>query len=277
MQWDLERTEFPTYSVKGHQGIINAIDGMSAPGAPEFATVGRDGCVKVWDPRQPNDPVAALIPSSSSSSSSASPENTGARDCWAVAFGNGSDANERCVAAGYDNGDVKLFDLRMNALRWETNIGVGVCGLEFDRQNIAMNKLVVTGLSGQFRVYDMRTLHPEKGYAHVTMKGADTGHGDSTIWLARHLPQNRDVFMTAGGSGGLSLWKYSYPSERSRKDENGVAMGVAGTCERLQHVSLGTQPVHCFDWSKDKEGLCVFGAFDQCIRVGIVTRLNKVY
>jgi hypothetical protein len=83
--------------------------------------------------------------------------------------------------------------------------------------------------------------------------------------------------MTSGGSGGLSLWKYAYPAERSRKDDQGVPMGVAGSCVRLQHVSLSTQPVHCFDWSRDKEGLCVFGAFDQCVRVGIVTRLSKIY
>jgi len=32
------------------------------------------------------------------------------------------------------------------------------------------------------------------------------GH-DSTIWSAKHLPQNRDVFMTTGGVGSLNLWK----------------------------------------------------------------------
>lgn len=36
------------------------------------------------------------------------------RDCWSVAFGNSYNDEERCVLAGYDNGDVKLFDLRMN-------------------------------------------------------------------------------------------------------------------------------------------------------------------
>jgi hypothetical protein len=35
-------------------------------------------------------------------------------DCWAVAFGNSYNDEERCVLAGYDNGDVKMFDLRMN-------------------------------------------------------------------------------------------------------------------------------------------------------------------
>ena len=40
--------------------------------------------------------------------------------------GNAYTTEERCVAAGYDNGDLKLFDLRAMAVRWETNIGTGV-------------------------------------------------------------------------------------------------------------------------------------------------------
>lgn len=39
------------------------------------------------------------------------------RDCWCVAFGNSYNDEERCVLAGYDNGDVKMFDLRMNKVR----------------------------------------------------------------------------------------------------------------------------------------------------------------
>lgn len=35
---------------------------------------------------------------------------------------------DRCVCAGYDNGDIKLFDLRNMSLRWETNIKNGVRG-----------------------------------------------------------------------------------------------------------------------------------------------------
>lgn len=39
---------------------------------------------------------------------------------------------DRCVCAGYDNGDIKLFDLRNMSLRWETNIknGVRVIGFQ---------------------------------------------------------------------------------------------------------------------------------------------------
>lgn len=39
------------------------------------------------------------------------------RDCWSVAIGNSHNDDERCVLAGYDNGDVKLFDLRTNKVR----------------------------------------------------------------------------------------------------------------------------------------------------------------
>lgn len=39
------------------------------------------------------------------------------RDCWCVAIGNSYNDEERCVLAGYDNGDVKMFDLRMNKVR----------------------------------------------------------------------------------------------------------------------------------------------------------------
>ena len=40
--------------------------------------------------------------------------------------GNSYSDTERCVCAGYDNGDVKLFDLRTMSLRWETNLKNGV-------------------------------------------------------------------------------------------------------------------------------------------------------
>jgi hypothetical protein len=51
--------------------------------------------------------------------------------------------------AGYDNGDVKMFDLRAGKVRWETNVRNGVCGTEFDRKEIQMNKFCVTTLESQ--------------------------------------------------------------------------------------------------------------------------------
>jgi WD40 repeat protein len=104
---------------RAHDGLINCIDGIGGlgigHGAPELCTGGRDGIVRVWDLRQ-TSPVASLEPAPGSQ----------ARDCWSVAFGGSYNDEERCICAGYDNGDVKLLDLRMNKVRWETNVKNGV-------------------------------------------------------------------------------------------------------------------------------------------------------
>jgi len=71
------------------------------------------------------------------------------------------------LAAGYDNGDLKFFDLKTNQLIWDSNLKNGVVGVEFDRKDIIMNKLVATTLEGKFHVHDLRTLHPETGFASV--------------------------------------------------------------------------------------------------------------
>jgi WD40 repeat protein len=260
---DLERLEAPVYSVKAHNSIINAMDGVGGNsvgcGAPELVTCSRDGAVRVWDPRV-EQPVICLEPE----------EGETRRDCWAVAFGNSYNDEERCVAAGYDNGDVKLFDLRTNSVRWETNIGNGVVSLEFDRKDIEMNKLAVTTLESKFKIFDMRTHHQKFGYACLT----DKAH-KSTIWLAKHLPQNRDLFMTCGGNGGLNIYKYNYPAARAVKDGEGFMKGVEGTVELLNAKIVGSQPIVSFDWSSDKEGLAVCACLDQTVRVFIVTKLNK--
>ncbi|KAM3850788.1 dynein axonemal assembly factor 10 [Vipera latastei] len=263
--WNLEAPDIPVYSVKGHKEIINCIDGVGGlgigEGAPEIVTGSRDGTVKVWDPRQKDFPVANMEPAQGEST----------RDCWTVAFGNAYNQEERVVCAGYDNGDIKLFDLRNMTLRWETNIKNGVCNVEFDRKDINMNKLVATSLEGKFHVFDMRTQHPTKGFASVSEKAHK-----STVWQVRHLPQNRDIFVTSGGAGNLHLWKYEYPAQRSKKDSEGTEMGIAGSVSLLQNVTLSTQPISSLDWSPDKRGLCVCSSFDQTVRVLIVTKLNKI-
>lgn len=261
--YDLERQEMPVFSVQAHSQIINAIDGIGGQevgyGAPEIVTGGRDGCVRVWDPRI-NEPVVSLEPD----------DGQAVRDCWTVAFGNSFNDEERCISAGYDNGDVKLFDLRTNTLRYETNVGNGVTSVEFDRRDIEMNKFAVTTLESKFRVYDARTQHPSEGFAYLSEKAHK-----STVWLARHLPQNRDLFMTGGGNGGFNLYKYSYPSPRTTTAKDNHPMGVPGSVELLNSRVISTQPIVSLDWSADKQGLCCLACLDQTLRVYIVTKLHK--
>ncbi|MCL4134470.1 UNVERIFIED_CONTAM: hypothetical protein GTU68_040716, partial [Idotea baltica] len=230
-------------------------------GAPELVTGSRDGRVKVWDPRQKDKPVVCIEPF----------EEEEKRDCWSVAFGDAHSPEERCVAAGFDNGDVKLFDLRTNAIRWERNLKNGVCCLQFDRKDIPMNKLVLTTLEASFSLFDMRTFHPKKGYAAL-----DTQSHDSTVWCCRHLPQNRDLFSTTGGNGSLHLWKYVYPSKRTNVLEDDTLEGVVGELQLLNDVILSSQPITSFDWSPDKTGLLACAGIDQCLKVAIVTKLNTL-
>lgn len=69
--WDLEYlNQGPIWSVKGHEQIINAIDGVAGlgigRGAPEIVTGSRDGHIKVWDPRVKDKPVACMQPKTDS-------------------------------------------------------------------------------------------------------------------------------------------------------------------------------------------------------------------
>lgn len=104
--------------------------------------------MKVWDLRE-KGPVLALEPVDT--------KDEDIPDCWDVSFGNSYNLDERTIVAGYDNGDVKIFDLNKNELLWDTNLSNGVCGVEFDRKDIIMNKLIATTLEGKFHVFDMRT------------------------------------------------------------------------------------------------------------------------
>lgn len=112
--------------------------------------------------------------------------------------------------------DVKLFDMRTSRMRWEGNTGNGVVALEFDRcvhfllplqfssevlsslnsslcvsvwwayalrRDIEMNKLVATTLESRFTVYDMRTQHPESGFAHLTEKVKRRGQVTADVSL----------------------------------------------------------------------------------------------
>ncbi|XP_034656596.1 WD repeat-containing protein 92 [Drosophila subobscura] len=281
---DMERPELPVYNVKAHKGIINTIDAIGGNqvdcGAPEIVTGSRDGAVKVWDIRQGQSPVVDISPPPQMGDGIN--QSSARRDCWAVAFGNTFNSEERIVAAGYDNGDLKLFDLRSLSVRWEATMKNGICGLEFDRRDIPMNKLVVTTLEGGLLIYDMRYQHPTKGFSYVEERNAGRGVGTNgvisgpkaTVWVARHLPQNRDIFLTGGGTGSIRLWQYEYPDKRVVEDADGNKTGVAGTLHMVSASTLSSQPVHCFDWHPDKLGLAVCGAFDQSVRVLITTKLN---
>lgn len=67
-----------------------------------------------------------------------------------------------------------------------------------------------------------------------------------------------------------------YPPKRTGKDENNEDIGVMGSVELLNYAMVADQPLAAFSWSPDKLGLCAYVAYDQSVRVGIVTKLNQL-
>lgn len=195
-----------------HRGIINGIDstgGNSGSGALEIVTGGQDGCVKVWDPRQKDSPVACFVPLEESEG------GVGRHDCWTVAFGNAFNANERCICAGYDNGDIKLFDLRAMAMRWEANVRQGICHIEFDDKTSALNRLAVGTLNWGVFVFDFGEQSPNgearciRNSSKAAMVRPTNGRSNTkkpTVWCVQHLPQNRKLLTTSDGNGMIQLW-----------------------------------------------------------------------
>ncbi len=80
--WDLEHSDLPVFSAKGHSQLINSIDGVggfadaggSNVGPSELYTAGRDGFINVWDVRQKDKPVLQI-------------QHHAKADCWAVSTG----------------------------------------------------------------------------------------------------------------------------------------------------------------------------------------------
>lgn len=243
--YDLENTKKPVFSYKAHTEIINAIDGGGAPGPCELVTASRDGRVCVSDIRCADPVVASLVPDGDK------------RDCWAVSMGGTAGPQDRSVVAGYDNGDVKLWDLRTNNISWETNLRNGVVALQFSDRTGPLKRLAVGCLTGQIVHFDLTERPQDKGYASYTSKLKDS----STVWVCQHCPQKRDVVATTGGTGELTIWK-------KEKKKGSLKL------EQVTTSKLSTQPISSFDWHPDKEGLCCMTAFDQTVRVAFVTHLN---
>lgn len=133
------------------------------------------------------------------------------RDCWAVAFGNSYNNYERCVCAGFDNGDVKVFDLRTVQTIWETNVQNGVCDIETQNKYGQISELAVSTTNGGLNIFT-NVGEDFSQIPAIAIKDADqlsANHRShvNTIWRVKHLPQSPNIFATCGGSGNVRLWQ----------------------------------------------------------------------
>lgn len=253
--WDLERLSDPVQEALGHNDIINSITGgvKGIDRVGDFVTGSRDGLVKVWDRRNLGNSVMTM-------------EGDVKRDCWAVAsFDNGA-----YIAAGYSNGDIRLFDVKAGKVFWETSLPVGVTSLHFiSAKEGKMDRLIASTLRGGVSLWDLQTRHRKFGYTKDSLQLEKT-----TVWSVEGVPQKHCLFAATLGSGLLEIVEYKEPGHRVMIGADGVNVGTPGEFIKKTNKQLTDKPITSLNWSPDKAGLLVTSGFDQKIRVIIVTGVD---
>ncbi|KJP86294.1 hypothetical protein AK88_04108 [Plasmodium fragile] len=267
--YDINRMSTPYYTIKKHTKLINKVECKNYKNNNLVVSASRDGSVKIFDIRTNNEVVSLEPPKDSAY----------IPDCWCVATGNnyievkspsGGGEENLNLCAGYDNGDIKFFDLKMMTVEHEVNVNNGVCAVSYDRKDTKMNKLICSTLEGNMYIFNMDVYSEDVGYAYSKDQIVS-----GTCWGTPFLPQNRDIFASLGGDGNLVLYKYLNPEKNHIFDETkGCKRGVVGELEKLNFLKVSTQPIISFDWNINKLGLCAFASLDQTIRVYIITKLN---
>ncbi|KAJ6645693.1 Dynein axonemal assembly factor 10 [Pseudolycoriella hygida] len=243
--FDIEKCGFPIFDEKAHDGVVNCLDGIGSGNGSEIVTGGQDGCINVWDPRQ-GGPVVSIAGVRKESG------GNGSRDCWTVTFGDGSNQDDRIVCAGYDNGDIKVIDLKNLNEKWSCNVGSGVCKISCDRKSTETNRLIAGTVDGKIHLFDTKNYQLEPDNALRVSES-------SSVWSVNYLPQNDQIFASVGDS--VKIWRHSDSSQEKESPD------------LLAQLELSSAGVNCFDWNPDFSGLGLCGSFDQHIRLLITCGL----
>ena len=219
-----------------------------------MVTGSRDGLLKMWDRRNMKRSTTTM-------------EGDERRDCWAVS----SLESGEFVAAGYSNGDIRVFDIKAGKVYWETSLPMGVTSLQFTgSKGEKLDMLVASTLGGGVAAWDMQTMHKVQGFTRTDHKLEK-----STVWTALSGPQDPGLVLATLGSGAVQLLRFLQPGHRVMIGVDGANVGTPGDFVQLCSKQVTDKPVTSSDWSRDKAGLVVTSSFDQNIRVLIVTGLNQ--
>jgi len=241
--WDVE-TLSQTEQINAHADVLNSLAGGGV-GSSELLTGGRDGEVKLWDRRALGRPTMKMMPE----------EGTVRRDCWTVTHSGG---DRGLAAAGFDNGDVKVFDLRSTKLLWETNVSRGVSDINLFGVSENLFRLVVGTVHGKLLAWDDVTAPTAAASLHTHQLDK------STVWKTQLMSgggsgnEKPAVLASCVGSGALCL---------SKLDQN-------GSISSLHTQQVSEPPLTCLAVSTDKPGLVATAACDNTIRLFYFTAIK---
>jgi len=245
--WDIEELDQPISKITGHSGLINCIDGCLEE--KELLTTGsRDGTVKMWDRRIMQKSIVTM-------------EGNEKKDCWSVS----ASSNGKYIASGFNNGDVRIFDITAGKVFWETTLPRGVTSLHFTTGD-KLDKLTASIVGGTVSIWDLQTRHRSQGYTRTDIQLDKT-----TIWDAKCAPQKDSLILAPLGSGAIDLIRYVDPGHRVMIGSDGRNVGTPGKFLKVATKQLTDKPVTSIDWSKDKAGLVIASSFDQHLRVLLIT------
>ena len=184
--------------------------------------------MKLWDRRTLEKPILRMSPE----------DNENKRDCWSVSH---SGPDSKLIAAGFDNGDIKVFDVRATKLLWETSLSRGVSNLNLIQAG-EMTGLVAGNVQGKLYKWNLNS-------GDSTLS---TQLDKSTVWSTERI--NEGTLVSAMGSGALCFTKYS----KDRLE-----------CVNTHQVS--EPPLTGLTTSSDKPGLFATSSFDKTIRIYFYT------
>ena len=192
-----------------------------------FISGGRDGEVKLWDRRTLEKPVLRMSPG----------ETETKRDCWSVSH---SGPDSKLVAAGFDNGDIKVFDVRATKLLWETSLSRGVSNLKLVEGSTP--GLVAGTVQGKLLKWNLSSGDSTQS----------TQLDKSTVWSTEMIKEG--TLVSCMGSGAICVTEYN---------KDGLE------CVNTHQVS--EPPLTGLATSSDKPGLFATSSFDKSIRIYFYT------
>ncbi|SBT40462.1 WD repeat-containing protein 92, putative (WDR92) [Plasmodium ovale wallikeri] len=238
--YDINNMSKEYYAIKKHTKLINKIDCKSHKNNNLIVSGSRDGSVKIFDIRTNREVVSLQPPKGSAYTPDCWCVATGgaiseiqtqvplhahayATFAYATApisrcIGNNHiEENPLCgerqenmnICAGYDNGDIKFFDIKTMTLEYEVNAKKHNSTRLFqqneivhlyDRKDTQKNKLICSTLEGNIYIFNLDVYSEETGYAYSKDQIIS-----GTCWGTPFLPQNRDIFAALGGDGNVKI------------------------------------------------------------------------